>query len=201
MTFGGYAGKAAPHHITMRNITIKSSCRGSATSASSNPTDHAFYISEAVGGPHDLKFYGINVDGRGGLATAFHFYHSSGSNKNAWNVTIQGLHVTKTQQAVMLWDPTLRNIKVTSARIVGAMRYAIRIEGGSAITISLHHLDGIRDRPASTAPRVRIPRASRCPTTASSSHPPDRPNGQVRRSSIYSGRDRTPSVDSSPHRP
>ena len=136
VTFGGYAGKAAPHHITMSNITIMASCRGSATSASSNPTDHAFYISEAVGGPHDLKFFGINVDGRGGLATAFHFYHSSGSNKNAWNVTIQGLRVTKTQQAVMLWDPTLRNIKVTSARIVGAMRYAIRIEGGSGITIS-----------------------------------------------------------------
>ena len=136
VTFGGYAGKAAPHHITMRNITIKASCRGSATSASAPVTDHAFYISEAVGGPHDLVFSNITVDGSGGLATAFHFYHSSGSNKNAWNVTISGLRVIRTAQAIMLWDPTLRHISVTSARITGALRYAVRVEGGSGISLA-----------------------------------------------------------------
>ena len=135
VTFGGYAGHAPPHHITMRNITITASCRGSAT-ATSNPNDHAFYISYAVGGPHDLRFSGITVDGSGGLASAFHFYHSSGANKNAWNVTISGLTVKRTQQAIMLYDPTLRNITVQSARISGALLYAVRYEGGTGIHLN-----------------------------------------------------------------
>ena len=135
VTFGGYAGKAAPHHITMRNITIKASCLGSATSAAAPATDHAFYISEAVGGPHDLTFSDITVDGSGGLATAFHFYHSDSANQNGWNVTIERLHVTGTQQAIMLWDATLHDITIDTADISGALRYAIRYEGGTAIAI------------------------------------------------------------------
>ena len=136
ITFGGYAGLAAPHHITMRNITIKPSCTGSATSASAPTTDHAFYISEAVGGPHDLVFSDITVDGAGGLASAFHFFHSDAANQNGWNVTIERLHVRGTQQAVMLWDATLHDITVDTADISGALRYAVRFEGGTAITFA-----------------------------------------------------------------
>ena len=136
VTFGGSAGKAAPHHITMRNITIKASCLGSATSAAAPATDHAFYISEAVGGPHDLTFSDITVDGSGGLATAFHFYHSDSANQNGWNVTIERLHVTGTQQAIMLWDATLHDITIDTADISGALRYAIHYEGGTAITLA-----------------------------------------------------------------
>ena len=142
VTFGGYAGMAAPHHITMRNITIKASCRGSSTSASAPSTDHAFYISEAIGGPHDLRFIGITVDGSGGLASAFHFYHSDSANRNGWNVTITKLRVTRTQQAIMLWDATLRHITVSYARITGALRYAVRFEGGKGIVLS--HITSIR---------------------------------------------------------
>ena len=136
MTFGGYPGQAAPHHITMRNITIKASCTGSATSASAPTTDHAFYISEAVGGPHDLRFSDITVDGSGKLATAFHFYHSDAANQNGWNITIERLHVRGTQQAIMLWDATLHDITIDTADISGALRFAIRYEGGKAITLA-----------------------------------------------------------------
>jgi len=136
VTFGGYAGKAAPHHIAMRNITIKASCKGSATSASAPATDHAFYISEAVGGPHDLTFSDITVQGAGGLATAFHFYHSDASNQNGWNIRIERLHVSGTQQAIMLWDATLHDITIDTADITGASRYAIHYEAGTDITLT-----------------------------------------------------------------
>jgi hypothetical protein len=128
ITFGGYAGLAAPHHITMRHITIEQSCTGRATTQSGSTWDHAIYVSKAVGGPHDLLFEDIAVDGRGGLASAFHFFHSDADNKNAWNVTIRRLTVTGTQQAIILWDKTLRNITVDGARITDALAFAVRHE-------------------------------------------------------------------------
>jgi hypothetical protein len=136
ITFGGYPGLAAPNHITMSNITIMASCTGSATSASAPATDHAFYISEAVGGPHDLVFNDVTVDGRGGLASAFHFYHSDTANQNGWNITVRRLHVTGTQQAIMLWDPTLRAITFDTVDVRGALRYAVRYEQGTGITLT-----------------------------------------------------------------
>jgi hypothetical protein len=132
VTVGGYAGLAAPHHITLRNITITGSCTGRAKTASDGAWDHAFYLSYAVGGPHDLLFEDITVDGRGGLASAFHFFHSDSTNKNAWNVTVRRLHVTGTQQAIILWDPTLRNITFDRADITDALSFAVRHEAAGA---------------------------------------------------------------------
>lgn len=138
ITFGGYAGLAAPHHITLRGWEIDATVTGRARSADGNTTDHAIYVSKAVGGPHDLLFEDITVDGRGGLASAFHFFHSDSANRNAWNVTIRRLHVTGTQQAIMLWDPTLRDIRVDTAEIADALAYAVRYEspGASGITFA-----------------------------------------------------------------
>ena len=45
---GSYTSRRAPHHITLRNITIEASCTGSATTASGNTLDHAFYIGQAL---------------------------------------------------------------------------------------------------------------------------------------------------------
>ncbi len=132
VTIGGYAGRTAPHHITMRNITISWTCTGRAKTASDGAWDHAFYISYAVGGPHDLLFENITVDGRGGLASAFHFFHSDSTNKNAWNVTVRRLHVTGTQQAIILWDSTLRNITFDRADITNALSFAVRHEAAGA---------------------------------------------------------------------
>jgi hypothetical protein len=137
ITFGGYAGQAAPHHVTLRHWTIDATVTGRATTAIGNTLDHAVYISKAVGGPHDLVFEDITVDGRGGLASAFHFYHSDSANRNAWNVTIRRLSVTGTQQALILWDPTLRNITVDGASVTDALSVAVRYESPGATGITL----------------------------------------------------------------
>ena len=102
---GSYTSRRAPHHITLRNITIESSCTGRATTASGNTLDHAFYIGQALDpGPHDLAFEDITVRGEGNLATAFHFYHGADrgpTSMNAWNVWVRRMTVTGTQQALL----------------------------------------------------------------------------------------------------
>jgi hypothetical protein len=118
IVFGGYAGKAAPHHITLRNIHILSSC-----TAHNERNDHGVYFSQAVGGPHDILLEDFTVDGPNagltgpGLSSAIHFYHSDSANLNAWNVTIRRLNINGTYQAIILWDPTLKNITIDSANI------------------------------------------------------------------------------------
>ncbi len=140
VVFGGYAGLAAAHHITLRHITILSTCTGRASTATSPATDHAIYISEAVGGPHDLLLEDISVDGSGGLSTALHFYHSDSANRNAWNVTVRRLNVNRTQVAIMLWDSTLRNITINTATITNALRYAVAHEAPGATGIVLANI-------------------------------------------------------------
>ena len=53
VVFGGYAGLAAPHHITLRHITFRGSLTGTG-----GVNDHAIYFSNAAGGPHDLPARG-----------------------------------------------------------------------------------------------------------------------------------------------
>jgi hypothetical protein len=139
IVFGGYPSlSGSPNHITLRHIRILSSCHGSATSASSPATDHAIYMSEAVGaGPNHLLFDTVTVDGRGGLASAFHFYHSASGIPNASYVTVRHLRVTGTQQALILWDDTLRNIVFDDVDITDATRFGVRYEAtASGITFS-----------------------------------------------------------------
>jgi hypothetical protein len=124
----GEGGGVAPHHITLRHVTIAASCTGQATSATAPNTDHAIYVSQALGGPHDLRFEDLTIDGTGGLASAFHFYHSDATHQNAWNVTIRRLRVSGTQQAIMLWDRTLHDITVDGAVITDALRHAVTYE-------------------------------------------------------------------------
>jgi hypothetical protein len=136
---GGYVPRRTPHHITLRYITIGRTCTGRATSASAPTVDHAFYVSNAASvGPHDLLFEDVTVDGRGGLASAFHFYHGDSANPNATNVTVRRLHVIGTQQALILWAQNLQAIKFDMVDITGALRYAIRYEsdGGTGIVLS-----------------------------------------------------------------
>ena len=141
--------------------------------------DHAFYLSYAVGGPHDLLFEDITVDGRGGLATAFHFYHSDSTNKNAWNVTVRRLHVTGTQQAIILWDSTLRNITFDTADITNALKFAVRHEAAGATGIVYANItstgsgssDGFyssagNPRPASRSSTTRSAERGDAPTLA-----------------------------------
>jgi hypothetical protein len=136
ITFGGYTGQPAAHHITLRNITLEASL----TSTSEGSTDHGVYFSEAVGGPHDVLIDRLTVRGAGGLDSALHFYGSSTGNPNAWNVTIRRLTVTGTQQAVMLWDRTLHDITIDTATISDAGSVAIRFESPGATGITLANI-------------------------------------------------------------
>jgi hypothetical protein len=94
------------------------------------------YISNAQGvGPHDLLFENITVDGRGGLASAFHFDHGTAADPNASGVVVRGLHVVGTQQAIILWQPPLHDITFDQVDIRGALSHAIRFESIGATNI------------------------------------------------------------------
>ena len=97
IVFGGYAGAAAPHHITLRAVEILGTCTGH-----NDRNDHAVYFSYAMGGPHDILIDGLSVDGTGPqpLSTALHFFHSDAANANAWNTTVRRLVVSGTFTAV-----------------------------------------------------------------------------------------------------
>lgn len=131
IVFGGYAGEAAPHHITLRNWSLL----GSLTTTSTGATDHGVYFSEAVGGPHDIVLDNLAVDGSGGLDSAIHAFHSDADNKNAWNVTITRLSVWGTGQALILWDDTLHDWTISDSTITGATDYAVRYESLGATGI------------------------------------------------------------------
>jgi hypothetical protein len=128
---------SAPHDLTLRHITIDRSVLGGAVDASAPATDHAIYISQALGGPRDLVFEDIMVDGRGGLASAFHFFHSDPPLVNALRVTVRRLEVIGTQQAIMLWDPTLRAISFDTVRITDALKDGVTYEALGATDIVL----------------------------------------------------------------
>jgi hypothetical protein len=133
---GGYLPRRTPHHLTLRNFTILASCMGRANSVSAPAVDHAVYIANAVGvGPHDILIEDLTVDGRGSLASAVHFDHGDATNPAATKVTVRRLHVVGTQQAIILWEPTLHDIIFDGADIRDALRYAVRYEsiGASGI--------------------------------------------------------------------
>ncbi len=147
VTIGGYTGSAADaapvHHITMRYINVFG-CSGVSKSSSSPATDHAVYISWSTGGPYQLVFDYWSIDDRShlGLSSAFHFYHSDVSQNllNAHDCVISNLTVRGTQQAFLLWDPTLKNITVTDAVIKGALTYAVRYESPGATGMVLKNV-------------------------------------------------------------
>ena len=134
--FGGYVPRRAPHHITLRVITITRTCLGRATYFGAPTLDHAIYISNAASvGPHDLLLEDVSVDGRGGLASAVHFDHGDALNPNATNVVVRRLHVVGTQQALILWEPPVHSITFDTVDITSAISHAIRFESIGATSI------------------------------------------------------------------
>jgi len=130
VVFGGYPGLAAPHHITLRDITIDHTIRGPATRG------HGIYFEHAVGGPHDLLIDGFTVEDTGpnGVKSAFTFYHSDAANRNAWNVTVRNMHIAgTTQAAILVWDKTAE-VVVEDSTISGA-RIAVRFEEPGKLTL------------------------------------------------------------------
>jgi hypothetical protein len=130
IVFGGYNGYVAPHHITLRDCTVR-------PIAGTYVGGHDVYFSFAsTPGPHDILIDGLTVDDPNGYTTAaLHFYHSDATNKNVWNVTIRNTRISGTQQAIMLWDATLHDIVIEDTTITNAKDTAVRYEYGSAITL------------------------------------------------------------------
>jgi len=125
-----------PYRITLLGLTIDESV------VSANPPgqsgDHAVYFSRAQGrGPHDIVIDGLTVHAAtSGLDSAIHFYGSQPGQPNADTVAIRHLTVEGTDQAVILWDPTLAGISITDSAITGAKQFAVRYEGGTGILLS-----------------------------------------------------------------
>ncbi len=141
---GGYLPRRTPYNITVRNMTITSTCTGRATTADGSTWDHGIYIAHAAGvGPHDLLLENITVDGRGNLASAVHFDHGDAANPAAWNVTVRSLDVTNTQQAIILWSDGLRNIVFDGADISGAKAYGVRFESSPASGIVFKNITSV----------------------------------------------------------
>jgi hypothetical protein len=145
VTFGGRSSGSSvyetsgAYRITMRYITILSSCTGRATTSSGSTWDHAFYFEQALGtGPHDILLEDITVDGRGFLASAIHFDHADATHPNASNVTVRRLHVIGTQQAIILYKVPLSNITFDVVDITNALSHAVRYEAspGSGIVFA-----------------------------------------------------------------
>ena len=58
----------------------------------------------------------------------------------ARDVTVRRLHVSGTQQAIMLWDPTLRNVTFDTVDITNALKLGIRYETIGATGIRLKNI-------------------------------------------------------------
>lgn len=121
--FFGERGEA-PHDITLRRTTVTRTITTSSTGA----TDHAVYFSTNA---YNLLIDGISVDGRGGLDTAFHFFHGP---TNVTDVTIRNAEITGTDQAIMLWESSTKRVLFENVRITGATKYGVSFEAGSQIT-------------------------------------------------------------------
>src|SRR5205085_7536280 len=109
---------------------VQRSCTGRASTPDGSTWDHAVYMGQALApGPHGIDIENLTVHGEGNLATAFHFFHGADNGGvNAWDVTIRGLTVTGTQQAFLIWEPTVHDILLDGATISGAKAYAVRYE-------------------------------------------------------------------------
>jgi len=133
--FGGYTPRRAPHDITLRDITIERTCRRA--SAGSNQ-EQAVYFAHATGtGPRDLLIENITIDGSDplGLWSGIHSFHGDALNPPSSNVTVRGLTMTGTTNAIVLWSDSAvaRNWLIEGATITNASSNAIRFESIGAI--------------------------------------------------------------------
>jgi hypothetical protein len=139
IVFGGDPTLAPPHNITLRHITLMSSCR---RPSSSDINAQGVYFAHASGtGPNHLLLEDLTVDGSDPLSlwSAIHAYHGDSSHPPSSNVTIRRLTVRGTFNAVVLWNNTgiQRNWLIEGAKISGARERAVRFESIGATNIVL----------------------------------------------------------------
>ena len=131
IVFGGYPNLAAPHHITLRDITV-SGLTGSLNG-------YPIYFSQAAyPGPHDILIDGFTAIDNGASKALIHFYHDTqagdpAGNYNAQNVVIRNSHLTGTPQPIMIWAESINGLVIEDTTITGAGETAIRYEAGSNV--------------------------------------------------------------------
>ena len=117
---GGYATPPA-HHITLRDIGIGASNKGSGSRAQGYARDHAVYIGHAGYAVHDFTFEDIDIDCAGGLASGFHLYGAPG----AQNMTFRRFKIANAKFGVMVYESTLNGILFDTGTITGSSDYAV----------------------------------------------------------------------------
>ena len=135
--FGGFTPSAPAHHITLRHITLKSTCLRA--SASSNQEQGIYFSNAAGSGPHDILLEDVKVDGTNSNSvwSAIHAYHGDAANPPASRVTIRRLKVTGTTNGIVLWNDTAiqHDWLIEDSTISGARDTAIRFESVGAQNI------------------------------------------------------------------
>ncbi len=120
ITSGGYSTPPA-HHITLRDIGIGSSNKGSGSRAQGFARDHAFYGGHAGSAIHDFTLEDFDIDCAGGLASGFHLYGAPG----AYNMTFRRFRISNAKFGLMIYESTLSGILFDTGTITGSSDYAV----------------------------------------------------------------------------
>ena len=148
IVFGGYSGMAAPYNISLKHITIESSCHR----VGSGATDHALYFSYALEGWRNIlvEDFTVNATDTMGLASGVHMDHGYAS--DAPNVAAHGVTVRRlifngnkgiaSQQAIILWQPPTRDWLFDGATITnaGGARDPVRADARHEHRVQGHHV-------------------------------------------------------------
>jgi hypothetical protein len=156
--FGGYAGRNAPHDITVRNFTVASSIHR-ATAGST--TDHAVYFSYGLDTWGNILIEDLTVDASDpmGLASGIHMDH--GYPSDAPNVAAHGVTVRRltylgnkltapteptVQYGIILWTPPAHDWLFDGATINNASGNAARFESSPASNIVFKDITSTNSR-------------------------------------------------------
>ena len=139
VVFGGDPTLPPPHHITLRDTTLRSSLH---RPDAADINAQGVYFAQAAGtGPHDLLVEDLTVEGTDPLSlwSAIHAFHGDASSPPSSDVTIRRLTVRGTLNAIVLWNNTgiQRNWLIDGATISGAKERAVRFESIGAQNIIL----------------------------------------------------------------
>ncbi len=142
VSFGGYAGRAAPHDITIRNITIDHTVH---RVSPDHTTDHGVYFSYALDNWGAILIENLTVEATDtmGIASGVHMDHgyaSDAPNVAAHGVTVRNLVYhgnasAAVQNAIILWTPPIHDWLFDGATITNAGDHALRFESIGAANI------------------------------------------------------------------
>ena len=124
------------HHMDIDDMDIDQSVTGpSPAGSTNNATAWGLYFGDAQGtGHHHIRARGWTVRaGHKGLAGGLQFYHSDpgSGNYNAHDIEVDGWLIDQTEQAIMVWDDTIKNIWIHDVTITKSGVYAVRQQYGA----------------------------------------------------------------------